>query len=96
MSGDTFEKILIENYSNVFKELLLSAFKSNPKLTPTYLSEPNQRQREIENEVAKQSNEMATFLVSQLKEHGYLVKEPTEKELQALIEKTLQKFGVKK
>jgi hypothetical protein len=96
MTEETFEKILIENYTNVFKELLLSAFKSNPKLTPAYLSEPNLRQREIENEILKQSHEMATFLVGQLKERGDLSKEPPEKDLRALIERTLQKFGVKK
>lgn len=96
MTQDTLEKIMIENYSNVFKDLLLSAFKSNPKLTPTYLSQPIQKQRNIETEIVKQSNEMASFLVGQLKKQGYLTKEPSAKDLEALIEKTLRKFGVKK
>jgi len=96
MNEGALEKIMIENYSNVFKDLLLSAFKSNPKLTPTYLSQPIQRQRKIETEIVKKSNEMASFLVGQLKIQGYLAKEPSEKELEALIEKTLRKFGVKK
>ncbi len=96
MTEDTLEKIMIANYSNVFKDLLLSAFNSNPKLTPTYLSQPIEKQRKIEAEIVKQSNDMAAFLVSQLKKQGYLTKEPSERQLEALIEKTFRKFGVQK
>jgi len=96
MNEENLEKIMTANYSRVFKDMLLAAFKSDPKLTPSYLSEPIQRQRKIESEIEKQSNEMAKLLVGRLKEKGYLTKEPSDKELKDLIRETLHKFGVSK
>jgi len=93
---ESLEKVMVESYSHVFKDLLLSAFKSNPKLSSSYLSEPIEKQREIESEIEKQSVDMAKFLVGRLKQKGYLAKEPSDKDLEELIKGTLRKFGVKR
>ncbi len=85
MSNSKLEQIMIRNYSNVFRQILLSAFKSDPELTTKFSLEPVLRQREIEKEVIRRSEEMALFLVDKIKREGYLSKEPTDDKLEALI-----------
>ncbi len=95
MSTPRLEQIMIRNYSNVFRQMLLSAFKSDPELTTQFSSEPVERQREIEEEVTRRSEEMARFLVNNIRQKGYLSEDPTDDKLEALIKETLQHFGVK-
>ena len=96
MSEEELERIMTMNYANVFREILLAQFKSDPKVTPEYLTQPIKRQREIEKEISQLSEQMARALVSKLKSEGYLAKEPTEKRLESLIRETIREFGVKK
>jgi len=84
---------MVENYCQVFKQILSSLFKSDPGLSIDYLSAPIERQREIDAELAKKSVTMAKFLVSKLKERGYLQNEASDSELEALIRETLDKYG---
>ena len=95
MSKPRLEQIMISNYSNVFRQMLLSAFKSDPSLTTQFSSEPVKRQREIEDEISKRSDEMARFLVGRMNQKGYLAEEATDDKLEALIKETLKQFGVK-
>jgi len=90
------ERIMKANYEQVFKQLLLSAFKSDPSLTPEFVSQTTERQREIDSEIKKKSGEMADVLVSKLKKRGYFEKEPDDTELEALIRSTLEEFGTKR
>jgi DNA-directed RNA polymerase specialized sigma54-like protein len=94
--SDELEKIMRANYEQVFKQLLLSAFKSDPSLAPEFVSQTIERQREIDSEIKKRSEEMADALVSKLKKRGYLEKEPDDTELEALIRSILEEFGTKR
>ena len=93
MTASNIEEIMTENYRQVFKQILSSLFKSDPKLRPEYMSEPIQRQREIDKEIEAKSAKMAKSLVSKLKARGFLESEPTDNELEALIRSTIEEFG---
>ncbi len=95
MTGADLERIMVENYTQVFKQILSSLFKGDPNLKTDYLSAPIERQREIDAELASKSARMAQFLVSKLKEHGYLQREATDSEIEALIRTTLEEFGTR-
>ncbi len=94
MNTDELEKVMTLNYSQVFQEMLLSALKSHPKLTPDYLSQSVARQREIEEEIKERSSKMAVALVGKLKAKGYLADEPPDDVLKGLILAIMQEFGV--
>ena len=96
MSEELLEKVMRTNYANVFREMLLAEFKSDPKVTPDYLAQPIKRQREIEKEISQLSEKMARALVSKLKSKGYLSKNPPDERLESLIRETIKEFGVKK
>jgi hypothetical protein len=96
MSQDELERVMIANYTRVFRDMLLASVRSNPGVTTDYLSQPIKRQREIEGEISRKSAEMAKSLVSKLRAGGLLKKESTDKELVPLIRETLKEFEVKK
>jgi len=95
MSNEELERIMVLNYTNVFREMLLSSLKANPKVTPDYLSQSIKRQREVEEQISRRSEEMARALVSRLKARGYLAKEPTRQALRSMIRQVLKEFEVK-
>lgn len=95
MKDEMLEQVMVSNYHHVFKEILLSIFKSNPKLTPAYLDLSMKRQREVEGEIDTRSSEMARSLVEKLKKKGWLTEEPTKKQLEKEIRRTLEEFKVK-
>jgi hypothetical protein len=95
MSDKEIEQVMTVNYANVFREMLLASFKTNPKLSPDYLAQPIKRQRDVEREISRLSGEMAKALVSKLKAEDYLAKKPTDQKLRSLIRETLAEFGVK-
>ncbi len=96
MTAEGLETVMIANYTQVFRELLLSLFKTDPELGRSFLSQPISRQRDVESEVARLSDEMARSLVRKIKEHGYLDREPSDEQLQALINQTLGEFRPRK
>jgi hypothetical protein len=96
MTEEELERLMSVIYANVFREMLLAEFKSDPEITPGYLTQPIKRQREIEKEISQLSEQMARVLVSKLKKEGYLTREPTEKKLESMIRETIKEFGVKK
>lgn len=95
MKDEVLEQVMVSNYHHVFKEILLSIFKSNPKLTPAYMDQSMERQREIEGEIDARAGEMARSFVAKLKKKGWLTEEPTEKQLEKEIRRTLEEFGVR-
>jgi hypothetical protein len=95
MTESDLERVMIANYSQVFKQILSSLFKSDEKLRTDYMSVPIDRQRDIDQELSAKSNRMAKSLVSKLKQRGYLQNEPPDSELEALIRSTLEEFGTR-
>ncbi len=94
MSEEEIERIMAANYANVFREMLLASFKTNPEVSPDYLAQSIKKQREVEKEISRLSSEMAKALVLKLKTEGYLTKEPPEPKLTSLIKETLAEFRV--
>ncbi len=96
MKDDMLENVTVSAYYHVFKEILLTVLKSNPKLTPTYLDQSMKRQKEIESEIDTSARDMARSFVEKIKKKGWLTQEPTEKQLEREIRRTLEEFGVEK
>lgn len=94
MNEGELERIMIANYRNVFREMLLAAFKSDPTVTPDYLTQPIKRQREIEKDISVTAQKMAESLVSKMKGEGLLTKEPSNAKLRSMIRATLKESGV--
>jgi hypothetical protein len=94
--SNELEKMMRENYRQVFKQLLLSEFKSDPRLSPEFASQAIEQQRKIDSEIQDRSEQMANALVSKLKGLGYLEKEPDDTELETLIRSILEGFGTKR
>jgi hypothetical protein len=90
MTESDLERVMIANYSQVFKQILSSLFKSDEKLRTDYMSVPIDRQRDIDQELSAKSNRMAKSLVSKLKQRGYLQNEPPDSELEARPLKSLE------
>ena len=96
MTDENLERVMTVNFENVLRGLLLSAFNSNPKVTPDYLAQPIKRQRQLETEISNLSRKMARTLVSRLKKEGFITREPSDERLQSMIQDTLKDFGMKR
>ena len=87
--------IMIEQFRNTFIEILESQFRSHPELSVKFFSSSSVRQKDIDREIVKISNEMSQVLVKKLEQQGLLEREPSEEELKDLISQVLKEFGVK-
>jgi len=94
--SDELERMMRVNYQQVFKQLLLSEFKSDPRLSPEFAYQTTEQQRKIDSEIQRRSEQMADALVSKLKKMGYLKKESDDAELESLIRNILEEFGTQR
>lgn len=92
---EPLRKIMVEQFRNTFIEILRSQFRSHPELSAKFLSEPSDRQKDIEKEIIRVSGEMSQTLVNRLAEKGYLERDPTDAELKKMISEVLEEFGAK-
>ena len=88
-------EIMIEQFRSTFIEILRSQFRSHPELSVKFFSSLSIRQKDIDREVVKISDEMSQTLVRKLEQQGYLKREPIEAELKHLISQVLKEFGAK-
>lgn len=96
MSEKELEKIMVTNYTNVFKAILTSEFRADPHLREDYYSSPIARQREIDLAIDIKSSRLAKSLVNRLEHKGYLAKSPTSEELGKIIREVLSGSDTKK
>jgi hypothetical protein len=90
---ETLRKIMIEQFKNTFIEILRSQFRAHPELSVKFLSESSARQKDIDKEIVRVSEEMSRTLVSKLAEKGYLERDAPDAELNRLISEVLKEFG---
>jgi len=95
MRKPSLEKIMVMNYTRVIRELLLSQFRDDERLTPLFQSRSVKQQREIEEEIERRSKKAAVRLVAELKKRGGLETEPAQKELKEMIVQALLADNVK-
>jgi len=96
MRKPRLREIMIKQYEEVIKEILVTQFKDDEKLSSLFHSKSIKQQREIEREIDIKAHEIAVAIVNKLEKAGFLETTPSDKILERIITETLKKYGYQK